>query len=447
MLALLFLLFLLFPPFVQPASKPLTLTLTRTASTTPDSPADPWTKLSLLASSSLARAHRLKRRRNHHHHQAAEFGPDANVDLTVSVSPHSSGEYALTLSFGTPPQPLNFSLDTSSSLAWFPCTERFRCPNCPSSSSGIPYFVPKSSSSARFFGCTDPKCRWIHRRVPSNCSSAPASCPPFFLISGGGINGGGLLLSETLSLAGKQVPGFAVGCSVFSDHQPIGVAAFGRGPPSLPYQLGAGSFSYCLPSHRLDDAPGAKGALVLGADPLAGNGLTFTPFVKNPAGSGAYYYLDLDAITVGGVAVRVTPLGPGGDGGAIVDSGASFTVVEAGVHEQLVAEFTRQVRNYRRATSTEARSSLRPCFDVTGQKTVTLPEMALRFEGGAIMRLPLKNYFSFVGETDAVCLTVVGGGGGGGPAVVLGNFQQQDFYMVFDADRERLGFRQQTCNA
>ncbi|CAN6454875.1 unnamed protein product [Victoria cruziana] len=386
MLAPLFL--VLFPPFGQPASKPLTLTLTRMSAPTPDSHSGPWTKPSLL------------------------FPIEAAVDSTVSVFPRSSGDYALTLSFSTPPQPFNFSLDISTSLAWFPCTQRFRCPNCPSSSSKISYFPQKSSSSARFFGCKDPKCQWIHRRMPANCSSAPASCPPYFLISGGGINGGGLLLSATLSFSGKQVVGFAIGCS-----------------------LGARSFSYCLPSHRLDDALGTKGVLVVGADPLSGKGFTYTPFMKNPAGSGAFYYLGLDAVTVGGVAVGVMHLGPGGDGGAIIDSGTTFTIVEATIHEQLVEKFTRQVR-----------SSLRPCFDVTGQKTVMMPEMALQFEGRAIMKLLLKNYFSFVGKTDVICLTVVGDGGGGGsgvgPVVLLGNFQQRDMYMVFDADREKLGFRQ-----
>ena len=48
------------------------------------------------------------------------------------------------------------------------------------------------------------------------------------------------------------------------------------------------------------------------------------------------------------------------------------------------------------------------------------------------------------------CLTIVsddvaGQGGAVGPAVILGNYQQQNFYVECDLENERFGFRSQSC--
>ncbi|CAN6439096.1 unnamed protein product [Victoria cruziana] len=435
-------LLLLLLHFFFPFGTPQFLTLNLTQKPLSVTAADPWARLSQLAESSLERADRL---RNHRRHHDGERQPiSASEMATTHVSPRSSGEYVIGLSFGTPPQPLPFVLDTGSTLVWFPCSHNFRCGNCRSSVNQSPPFIPSSSSSARRIGCRNPKCRWIHSRLPSNCSFSSA-CPPYFILYGSAATGG-LLLSETLSLPGRPMTNFAVGCSVYSDHQETGVAGFGRRHPSFPSQLGVGSFSYCLPTHSLDDVRGAHGTLVLGEDPAASRGLMFTPFLKSPASFGAYYYVGLRKITVGDVAVDVPPLRPDGNGGTIIDSGTSFTVMDGGAHDRLVAAFARQVRRYPRAVALEARSGLRPCFEVGHGKSVSLPAMALYFDGGAVLKLPLKNYFSFVGETNAVCLTVIGTVGDGvGPAVILGNYQQQDYYITYDTVKERMGFRPQTC--
>ncbi|KAG5043949.1 hypothetical protein JHK87_007864 [Glycine soja] len=93
----------------------------------------------------------------------------------------------------------------------------------------------------------------------------------------------------------------------------------------------------------------------------------------------------------------------------------------------------------------EAQSGLSPCFDITGFKTVTFPELTFQFKGGAQMTQPLVNYFSLVRDSEVVCLTVVSNGGIGpaitsGPAIILGNYQQQNFYIEYDLENERFGF-------
>ena len=120
------------------------------------------------------------------------------------------------------------------------------------------------------------------------------------------------------------------------------------------------------------------------------------------------------------------------------------------VFELVANEFIKQVKKYKRVINVEALTGLRPCFNVSGIETVSLPEMTFHFKGGADMELPLKNYFAVVGSTGAVCLAVVTDGSAGvdvsgGPAIILGNFQMQNFYVEYDLRNERLGFRQQSC--
>ncbi|KAJ6778508.1 hypothetical protein OIU74_002323 [Salix koriyanagi] len=205
----------------------------------------------------------------------------------------------------------------------------------------------------------------------------------------------GLLLSETLDFPNqKTIPDFLVGCSILSTRQPEGIAGFGRSPESLPSQLGLKKFSYCLVSHAFDDTPTSS---------------------------------DL---------VMHTGSGSDGNGGTIVDSGTTFTFMEKPVYEMVAKEFEKQMAHYTVATEIQNLTGLRPCFNISGVKSVSVPDLIFQFKGGAKMELPLSNYFSFV-DSRVICLTIVsdsvfGPGIGAGPAIILGNYQQRNFYVEFD---------------
>ncbi len=424
-------------------------------------PPIPYQNLNYLASSSLTRAKHLK---NPH---------TTPSTTTTSIFSHSYGAYSISLSFGTPPQTLPFLLDTGSDFTWFPCTHHYRCNNCSfSNSTTITSFIPKLSSSSKILGCLNPKCSWIHRSNSNNCTNQ--ICPPYLIFYGSG-NTGGLALSETLNFSNRTVRDFLVGCSVFSSYQPAGIVGFGRGPSSLPTQLGLNKFSYCLLSHRFDDT-NKHSSLVLYNDSEKTQGLlnlSYTNFVKNPKLAekpefSVYYYVALRQISVGGRHVKVpykylNPQ-PNGSGGTVVDSGTTFTFMSRGVFELVAAEFRRQVK-HERAVGVEALTGLRPCFNVSKKQNmekemVSFPELRFHFKGGAEMVLPLENILAMAGEGDgeeggsdgAVCLTLVTDGVAGekqvagGPAIILGNFQMQNFYVEYDLRNERFGFRQQSCN-
>lgn len=421
---------------------------------------DSFQKLNHLVSNSITRAHHLK------HPKISPTNSIATA-TTTPVFSHSYGGYSISLSFGTPPQTLSFVMDTGSNFVWFPCTTHYLCKNCSFSSSlpKISPFIPKQSSSTKIIGCNNPKCSWIHPtklQCPDcknrNCSQI---CPPYLILYGSGTTGG-IALSETLHLHGLTVPNFLVGCSVYSSRQPAGIAGFGRGLSSLPNQLGLSKFSYCLLSHKFDDTTESS-SLILDSEfdsEKKTTALVYTPLLKNPKVEGkpafsVYYYVGLRRISVGDRFVKIPYkyLSPteDGNGGTIIDSGTTFTFMSSEAFELLSNEFVSQVKNYKRDLLVENLTGLKPCFNVSGAKTVDLPQLTLHFKGGADVELPLENYFALVGGGElTACLTVVSDGvqepeAAGGPGIILGNFQMQNFHVEYDLRNERIGFKRESC--
>ncbi|KAK7378844.1 hypothetical protein VNO80_04292 [Phaseolus coccineus] len=444
--------------FTSSAFTPNTITLPLSPLLTKPQSSDPFHSLKLAASASLTRAHHLKHRLN------------APSVATTQVYPKSYGGYSIDLNFGTPPQTSPFVLDTGSSLVWFPCTSRYLCSHClfPNiDPTKIHTFIPKNSSTSRLLGCTNPKCGYLfgsdlQSRCPQckpNSQNCSLTCPPYIIQYGLGSTAGFLLL-DNLNFPEKIVPQFLVGCSILSIRQPSGIAGFGRGQESLPSQMALKRFSYCLLSHNFDDST-ENSDLVLQISSTGDtktNGLSYTPFHPNPSANNPafqeYYYLSLRKVIVGGKNVKI-PLsflepGSDGNGGTIVDSGSTFTFMERPAYDLVVKEFVKQLGNYSRAEDVEAQSGLGPCFNISGAKTVNFPKFTLQFKGGAKMTLPVENYFSLIGDSEVVCLTVVSDGGAGpvttsGPAIILGNYQQQNFHIEYDLENERFGFGPQSC--
>lgn len=438
--------------------------------------------LSRLAAASLARASHLRRPHQAQAQAHGGAGAGAGASIRTALYPHSYGGYAFTVSLGTPPQPLPVLLDTGSHLTWVPCTASYQCRNCSSlSAAPVLVFHPKNSSSSRLIGCRNPSCLWIHSadhlskcracaRGSSNCTNNV--CPPYLVVYGSGSTAG-LLVADTLRAPGRAVRNFVVGCSLASVHQPpSGLAGFGRGAPSVPAQLGLRKFSYCLLSRRFDDDAAVSGQLVLGDGGGKNDGMRYVPLVTSAGAKppySVYYYLALTGVTVGGKSVRLPErafIAGAAGGGAIVDSGTTFTYLDPTVFQPVAAAVIAAVGGrYNRSKEVEEGLGLRPCFALPpGAKAMELPELSLHFKGGAEMSLPIENYFVVAGPApgaaaaaapaaaEAICLAVVtdvpsGGAGivGGGPAIILGSFQQQNYHIEYDLEKERLGFRRQPC--
>lgn len=298
-------------------------------------------------------------------------------------------------------------------------------------------------------------------------------CPPFYYAYGDG----SLIASlyrDTLSLSTLQLTKFTFGCAHTTFSEPTGVAGFGRGLLSLPAQLATHSpqlgnrFSYCLVSHSFRSERIRKPSpLILGRynDEKQSNGdevveFVYTSMLENPKHP-YFYTVGLKGISVGKKTVPAPKIlrrvNKKGDGGVVVDSGTTFTMLPEKFYNSVVEGFDRRARkSNRRAPEIEQKTGLSPCYYLNTAAIV--PAVTLRFVGmNSSVVLPRKNYFyEFMDGGDGVrrkervgCLMLMNGGDeaemSGGPGGVLGNYQQQGFEVEYDLEKKRVGFARRKC--
>lgn len=300
-------------------------------------------------------------------------------------------------------------------------------------------------------------------------------CPPFYYAYGDG-SLIARLYRDTLSLSSLQLRNFTFGCAQTTFSEPTGVAGFGRGLLSLPAQLAKHSpqlgnrFSYCLVSHSFHPERVRKPSpLILGRyddekQKNIGGGeiveFVYTSMLENPKHP-YFYCVGLKGISIGKKTVpapeNLRRVNKRGDGGVVVDSGTTFTMLPAGFYNSVVAEFKRSVmRVHRRAPEVEMKTGLSPCYHLNAAADV--PALELRFVGvNSSVVLPRKNYFyEFLDGGDGLkkerrvgCLMLMNGRDefeeSGGPGAILGNYQQQGFEVEYDLEKKRVGFARRKC--
>ncbi|KAM3734853.1 hypothetical protein ACB098_10G045300 [Castanea mollissima] len=431
--------------------------------------------------------------RFHHHHHHKKLNKQQQ-QLSLPLSPGS--DYTLSFTIGSnPPQPISVYMDTGSDLVWFPCSP-FECILCEGKSTTTTP-PPKLSKNATV-SCKSPACSAVHTSLSSSdlcaishcpldyietsdCSSF--SCPPFYYAYGDGsliarLYKDSLSVPTSSSVPSMLLPNFTFGCAHTALGEPIGVAGFGPGLLSLPAQIATVSpqlgnrFSYCLVSHsfnhyrvhrpsplilgRYDDKERKDNSGIDGSDSAE---FVYTSMLDNP--SHPYFYsVGLKGISVGKRNIAapeiVKRLDRNGNGGTVVDSGTTFTMLPASLYNSVVAEFDRRVgRVHGRASEVEDKTGLEPCYYYDG-KVVNVPAVVLHFVGnGSSVALPRRNYFYEFLDGDKKknvgCLMLMNGGDdeelSGGPGAILGNYQQQGFEVVYDLEKKRVGFARRQCSS
>ncbi|KAJ4759527.1 Eukaryotic aspartyl protease family protein [Rhynchospora pubera] len=341
----------------------------------------------LLKSSSLRSSTRHGRR----------HGTHRRPPLSLPLS--SGSDYTLSLSVGPSSSPTTVSLfmDTGSDLVWFPCSP-FECILCegksnPNSNSTI---SPPPADS-HLVSCASLACSAAHSSQPSSdlCAAAKCpldaietsscsshACPPLYYAYGDGsllahLRHGRLSLSSSKPNS-LSVSNFTFACAHSTLAEPVGVAGFGRGPLSLPAQLSALSpslssrFSYCLVSHSFrTDRLLHPSPLILGRSPEVSSigptesAFVYTPLLHNPKHP-YFYSVALEAISVGPTKILARPdlasIDHAGNGGMVVDSGTTFTMLPEETFSQVSTEFDRHMSSagFSRAKETEAKTGLSP---------------------------------------------------------------------------------------
>ncbi|KAI3982330.1 hypothetical protein MKX01_037863 [Papaver californicum] len=455
---------------------------------------------------------------HHHRHRHSHHRHPNHRQISLPLSPGS--DYTLSLSLGSKPtQQISLYMDTGSDLVWFPCAP-FDCIMCEGKyDPKVPYIKPLNyNNSADFIPCDSPLCSAVHSSLPSSdtcaisncplesiemseCSSFP--CPSFYYAYADGsfvarlyrddLSLEPMSSSTTAQQQSLHLKNFTFGCANTALAEPIGVAGFGGGSLSLPAQLATFSpelgnrFSYCLISHSFNfDLIRKPNPLILGryddqkekktSDDGVVSEFIYTPMLDNPKHP-YNYCVGLEAIQIGNTKID-TPMSlkrvnSKGNGGTVVDSGTTFTMLPSVVFEAVANEFGNRVgKMYKRAIGTEDRTGLRPCFYYNNNNNNKnkrgnwrVPKMVLHFTGNVSISLPQANYFfEFNGDDEEEgkkkkkrkekvgCLMLgnVGEeeeGESSGPAAALGNYQQQGFEVVYDLGQRKIGFAKKKCSS
>jgi len=349
----------------------------------------------------------------------------------VSGTSLGSGEYFSRVAVGRPPRSLYVVIDTGSDVSWVQCEPCFEC-----YSQFDPIFNPTRSSSFHSLTCDSPECRAL------DTAECRAGRCLYEVSYGDGSYTVGDFVKETLTFdGGDTVEGVALGCGHSNEGLFIGAGGLlglGGGALSLPSQLNASSFSYCL----VDRDSISASTLEFNSDGSPTQDSVSAPMVKNRQME-TFYYLGLTGITVGGETLEVPEnafkIDNDGNGGVIIDSGTAVTRLESVVYESLRHEFRKGASHL---SAAEGVAIFDTCYDLRGQSSVAVPAVELEFAGGKKLQLPAKNFMIPVDLEGTFCFAFAGTTS---PLSIIGNVQQQGTRVRFDLINSLVTFEPNKC--
>ncbi|XP_021726594.1 protein ASPARTIC PROTEASE IN GUARD CELL 1-like [Chenopodium quinoa] len=352
----------------------------------------------------------------------------------VSGVSRGSGEYFSRVGIGNPPHEAYMIIDTGSDLSWVQCQPCTQCYTQPD-----PIFDPNQSTSFGSLPCNSTICNALDE---SECRSG--SC--IYEVSyGDGSYTTGDFITETITFdGGDTIHDIAIGCGHNNDGfftRATGLLGLGGGSLSLPSQINATSFSYCLVDRESNSTSSLNfntNASILPADPT----LITAPLLSNPT-TETFYYLGLTGLSVGGTTLSIPTrsfvIDKDGSGGVIIDTGTAVTRLESRVYELLRDEFRKGTSHL---PTTDEVAIFDTCYNLRGQESVEVPAVELHFAGGKSLALPAKNYVIPVDTEGTFCLAFA-------PTTasmsIIGNVQQEGIRIGFNLVYSLVTFEPNEC--
>ncbi|KAL3512282.1 hypothetical protein ACH5RR_024999 [Cinchona calisaya] len=343
-------------------------------------------------------------------------------------------EYLARIGVGSPVKDLYVLIDTGSSLNWIQCVPCFHCNHA--------IFNPLKSSSFRRLSCTSPKCAAIrsHTCTSGNtCIYGMEYAHESMTI--------GELASETLTFGcSSKVDNVAIGCGHNSSGNVEGIdGIFGFSPSilSLPSQIKATSFSYCL----VDSDSTSSSTLDFNLIPPKDSIIVPMVINSNPRFNGfdSFFYVEVIGISVGRERLSIAPsvfqIDKNGNEGVIVDSGTTVTVLPPEAYRPLREVFTKHMR---RSPLPGNISLFDTCYDLSLVDYAAIPTISFHFSGGKTLVLGPRNCLTAVDSKGTFCLSFLQNYL---PVSfsILGNSQQQGIRISFDLTNKLIGFSPNKC--
>ncbi|KAL9686375.1 hypothetical protein QQ045_023833 [Rhodiola kirilowii] len=355
---------------------------------------------------------------------------DLTAPLTSGAS-KGSGEYFARLGVGTPPQDMYMVIDTGSDVNWLQCAP---CVDCYSQAD--PIFDPATSSSHAPLPCDAPLCTAL-----DNAACSGGRCQ-YQVNYGDGSFTVGDFVTETMSFGSSgAVEKIGIGCG--HDNEGLfvgsdGLVGLGGGAVSLPSQIQATSYSYCLV-----DRDSLSASTLEFNSGLPANSIT-APLIKNQK-LDTFMYLNVVGMSVGGKSLSLPPSlfridESSGRGGIIVDSGTAITRLQTEVYESLRDSFRSLATNL--PPPSGGVLLFDTCYDLSGLTSVQVPTVAFQLAGGKSLQLPAKNYLIPVDTAGTYCFAFAGTSA---PLSIIGNVQQQSTRVAYDLANKVVGFAPNSC--
>ncbi|KAK8559315.1 hypothetical protein V6N13_098891 [Hibiscus sabdariffa] len=352
----------------------------------------------------------------------------AEADLIVD-----NGEYLMNISLGTPGFDVVAIADTGSDLIWTqckPCSQCFK--------QDAPLFDPSKSSTYRKLSCSASQCEGLQG---SSCSAA-STCR-YSVSYGDRSFSDGDLAADTLTLGsttGRPValPKTVIGCGLENGgtfgEKTSGIIGLGGGEASLISQLGAsiaGKFSHCL---LPISETGKSSKMNFGTNAVvSGRGAVSTPLVKKSPNT--FYFLTLEAVTVGTKRIEFTGSSFGSsEGNIIIDSGTTLTLLPSDFYTQLESAIDGLIN----ATKVEGPQGLSLCYRASDD--IEIPDVTVHFTNADVTLKPL-NTFVRVSET-TICFTF----SPNDDFAIYGNLAQMNFLVGYDTEKQTVSFKPTDCS-
>lgn len=355
---------------------------------------------------------------------------DLQSPVTSGIS-QGSGEYFARLGVGTPVKQYYMVLDTGSDINWIQCQP---CVDCYQQSD--PIFNPTDSNSYSKLSCSSTQCSALQ---VSSCSRTGDSC--LYQVSyGDGSYTVGSFATETVSFGSSgSVPHVAIGCGHDNEGLFVGAAGLlglGAGELSLPSQVKATSFSYCLP-----DRDSASSSTIDFNSAMPADAVT-SPLLRNPK-IDTFFYVGMTGLSVGGELLSLPPsifeINESGRGGVIADSGTAVTRLPSQAYTSLRDSFKQGTQQLPASTGFALFDT---CYDLSSMTRISVPTVAFHFAGGKTLSLPAKNYLIQVETGGKYCLAFAPTAGS---LTIIGNVQQQGTRVSYDIANSKVGFSAGKC--
>ncbi|XP_027082822.2 aspartyl protease family protein At5g10770 [Coffea arabica] len=347
-----------------------------------------------------------------------------------------TGNYVVSVGLGTPAKSYTLVFDTGSDLTWTQCEPCVRV--CYKQQD--PIYDPAKSSSYSNISCNAAQCSALSSATGNSPGCSASNCL-YGIQYGDQSFSVGFFAKERLTLTPTDVFNeFFFGCG--QNNQGLfgktsGLLGLGRDPLSIVSQTAqkyGKYFSYCLPTKS-----GSNGHLTFGKGSVP-NTVKFAPFSSSSSQSNAFYFLDIQSISVGGQLLSISA-SVFQTAGNIVDSGTVITRLPPAAYSALRSAFRQQMSQYKTAP---AISILDTCYDFSSQSTVKIPKISIFFSGNVKVDLGIEGIL-LASSLSQVCLAFAGNSAAT-TVGIYGNIQQQTFEVVYDVAGGKLGFAPGGCS-